>query len=105
MMVDSQLFAKVMLGVFILLGIVSLVITIRVLMRKPEPSRTKLAATKGSLLLSSWLLIPIVGNAINAIATHEYRLLLVSGLLLSYLLPLLAQYSKTRTGLNKRAPN
>jgi hypothetical protein len=65
MMVDFQLVAKVMLGVFILLGIVSLVMTIRVLTRKPEPNPTKLAATERSLLLSSWVLMPIVGNAIN----------------------------------------
>jgi hypothetical protein len=103
MMVDFQLVAKVMLGVFILLGIVSLVMTIRVLTRKPEPNPTKLAATERSLLLSSWVLIPIVGNAINAIATQKYSLLLVCGLLLSYLLPLIVLYLKTRTALNKAA--
>jgi hypothetical protein len=65
MMVDFQLFAKVMLGVFILFGIVSPVMTIDLLTRKPEPNPAKLAATKRSLLLSSWVLMPIVGNAIN----------------------------------------
>lgn len=99
-----MVYAKVMLGIFTVLAISSVVMTIRLLLRKPEPSPTKLASAKRSLLFSSWILIPVVGNAVRAVVAREYWLLFVSGLLFSYILPLVVLYLRTRAALKHASP-
>jgi len=95
------IYAKVMLSIFVGLGIFSVVMTVRVLLRKSEPNPAQLAAAKRTLLSSSWILIPVVGTAVNVFVTHEYWFLLVSGLLFSYLLPVLALYLRTRAAFKQ----
>jgi len=99
------LYAKVMLGIFIALGIFAIVMTVRLFLRAPEASATKLAATKRSLIFSSWLAIPIIGNAIRALVTREYWLLLASALLFSYILPVLVGFLRTRSALKSVMPH
>ncbi|HTS08403.1 MAG TPA: hypothetical protein VMP68_22725 [Candidatus Eisenbacteria bacterium] len=101
---ELVVFAKVMLGIFGALGIFAIGMTVRLFMRPPEPSTVKLAATKRTLMLSSWLVIPIVGNAVKALTTREYWLLLVSALLFSYVLPVLVQFLRIRTALKSTPP-
>jgi hypothetical protein len=57
---ELMVYAKVMLGIFIALGILSVVMTARLFLRAPQANATKLAAAKRSLLFSSWLAIPII---------------------------------------------
>jgi hypothetical protein len=102
---ELLVYAKVMLGIFVALGIFSVVMTARLFLRAPEANPTKLAAAKRSLLFSSWLAIPIIGNAIRALATREYWLLLVSALLFSYVLPVLVLFLRTRSALKAEIPN
>ena len=102
---ELMVYAKVMLGVFIALGIYSVVMAARLFLRAPEASTAKLATAKRSLVLSSWLAIPIVGNAIRALATREYWLLLVSLLLFSYTLPVLVLFLRTRSALKSATAN
>ena len=101
---EIMVYAKVMLGIFIALGIFSVVMMARLFLRAPEANPTKLA-TKRSLIFSSWLAIPIIGNAIRALATREYWLLLVSVLLSSYILPVLVLFLRTRSALKSATPN
>lgn len=96
---ELVVFAEIMLGIFGGLGIFAIVMTLRLFMRPAEPSAVKLAATKRTLMLSSWLLIPIVGNAIRALTTREYWLLLVSVMLFSYILPVLVLFLRTRAAI------
>jgi hypothetical protein len=95
---ELVVFAKVILGIF------SVVMTLRLFRRPPEPNVQKLAAAKRTLMLSSWLAIPIVGNAVRALATHEYWLSLVSALLLSYVLPVLVLFLRTRAAMKSTVP-
>jgi len=99
-----MLYAKVMLGVFGALGIFSLVMTVRLFLRPPEANTAKLTAAKRSLIFSSWLAIPILGNAIRALATREYWLLFVSALLFSYILPVLVLFLRTRAAVKSATP-
>lgn len=99
-----MLYAKVMLGVFGALGIFSLVMTVRLFLRPPEANTAKLAAARRSLMFSWWLAIPILGNAIRALATREYWLLFVSALLLSYILPVLVVFLRTRAAVKSATP-
>lgn len=91
--------AKIMLGVFGGLGVLSLAMTVRLLQRPAEPNPAKLVATKRSLLLSSWIMVAVVGNTIAAVRNREYYLLWASGLLFSYILPLIVQYFRIRAAL------
>jgi hypothetical protein len=102
---ELAVFAKIMLGIFGALGIFAIVVTVRLFMRPAEPSAAKLAATKRTLMLSSWLVIPIVGNAVRALTTREYLLLLVSALLFSYLLPVLVLFFRTRAAIKSAVPS
>ena len=102
---ELMLYAKVILGVFIALGIISVVMTARLFLRAPEANATKLAAAKRSLIFSSWLAIPIIGNGIRAFVTREYWLLLVSVLLFSYILPVLVLFFRIRSAVKSATPN
>ena len=99
-----MLYAKVMLGVFVALGIFSVVMTVRLFLQPPEGTPAKLATAKRNLILSSWLAIPILGNAIQALATREYWLLFVSALLFSYILPILVLFLRRRAAVKSVTP-
>jgi hypothetical protein len=101
---ELVVYAKVMLGIFGGLGILSVVVTVRLSRRPPEPSAVKLAAAKRTLMLSSWVAIPIIGNAVRALATREYWLLLVSALLVSYVIPVFVLFFRTRAALKSTIP-
>ena len=102
---ELMVYAKVMLGIFIALGIFSVLMTARLVLRAPEANAARLAAAKRSLMFSSWLAIPILGTAIRALATREYSFLLVSVLLFSYILPVLVLFLRTRSALKSAKPN
>jgi hypothetical protein len=101
---ELMLYAKMMLGVFGALGIFSVVMTVRLFLRPPEANTAKLATAKRTLIFSSWLVIPILGNAIRALATREYWLLFVSALLFSYILPILVLFLRTRAAVKAATP-
>jgi hypothetical protein len=94
-----MVYAKVMLAVFIGLGIYSLAVTFRSFFRPLEPSAEKLAATKKALLLSSWVLFAACASALRAVMLEEYYLLGASALLFSFVLPLIVQYMRVRAAL------
>jgi hypothetical protein len=93
------IFAKFMLTGFAGLGIWSIVLTVRTLRKDAEPDTKKLAATKRSLLLSSWVTLAGIGNAVNAIYSHQYYLFSASAFLLSLVAPLFALYFKTKSAI------
>jgi hypothetical protein len=100
-----MLYAKVMLGVFVALGVFSIVMTVRLFLRPPDVTAAKLAAAKRSLIFSSWLAIPILGNAIRALVTRDYWLLSVSALLFSYILPILVLFLRRRAAVRSTTPS
>jgi hypothetical protein len=101
---ELMLYAKVMLGVFVALGIFSVVMTVRLFLRPPEASTAKLATAKRRLIFSSWLAVPILGNEIRALGTREYGLIFPSALLCSYILPILVQFLRTRAAVKAATP-
>ena len=94
-----MVYAKVMLTVFIGLGIFALAMMVRSFFRPLEPTPDKLAATKKSLLVSSWVLFAAIAGAINALASKQYYLLGASALLFSFVLPLIVQYMRLKAAL------
>ena len=94
-----MVYAKVMLAIFIGLGIFSLAMMVRSFFRPLEPTREKLAATKKSLVLNSWVLFAALANAINALTSKQYYLLGASALLFSFVLPLIVQYTRLKAAV------
>ena len=92
------IYAKLMLTGFAGLGTWSIVLTVRTLRKDAEPDTKKLAATKRSLLLSSWVPLAGIGN-VNAIYSHQYYLFFASAFLLSLVAPLFASYFKTKSAI------
>jgi asparagine N-glycosylation enzyme membrane subunit Stt3 len=81
------------------LVVCSIVLTVRTLRRKAEPNTKKLAAAKRSLVLSSWVFLPAIGNAVNAISSHQYYLLFASAFFFILVAPLFALYFKTKSAI------
>ena len=94
-----MIFATFMGAVFTGLGILAIVKTVQTLRKDAEPDTKKLAAAKRGLLLSSWVLLPAVGGAINAISSRQYYLLFASVFFLSLVAPLFAFYFKTKSAI------
>jgi hypothetical protein len=95
-----MVFARVMLAIFIGLSIWSLVNVVRSFYRPLDATPEKLAAFKKSLLLSSWIMLAAVATAINALVSKQYYLLGASAILISFVLPLLAQYVRLKRALS-----
>lgn len=94
-----MVYAKVMLVIFIGLGIFSLALMVRSFFRSLAPTPKKLAATKKALVLSSWILFAAFASAINALNSKQYFLLGASALLFSFVLPLIVQYTRLKAAL------
>jgi hypothetical protein len=94
-----MVYAKVMLAIFIGLGIFSLTALFRSFFRPLEPTPKKLAATKKAFLVSSWILFAALANAVRAVISEQYYLLGASALLFSFVLPLIVQYLRLRAAL------
>ena len=99
---ELMAFAKVMLAIFVGLSIWSLLAMVRSFYRPLDATPEKLAASRKALLLSSWVMLAAVGNAINALASKQYYLFGASALLFSLVLPLFVQYVRLKRGLRRQ---
>ncbi len=93
------LYAKVMLGVFIALGLYSLTAMVRSFYRPLDPTPEKAKALKKALMLNCWVLFAAVAIAINAMISKQYYLLGVSALLFTFVLPVIVHYVRLKKAL------
>jgi hypothetical protein len=77
-----MVYAKVMLAIFIGLGIFSLAAMVRSFFRPLEATPEKLAAGKKSLMLCSWILVAAFASAVRAVSSKQYYYLLGASALL-----------------------
>lgn len=103
---ELMVFARVMLAIFVSLGIWSLVAMVRSFYRPLDATPEKLAALRKSLLFSSWIMFAAIATAINALVSKQYYLIGASALLFSFVLPLLVQYLRLKRALTgQRTPS
>lgn len=88
-----------MLGIFIGLGVFSLVAMARSFYRPLDPTPEKANAVKKALMLNCWVLFAAFAVAINAMISQQYYLLGVSALLLSFVLPVIVHYVRLKKAL------
>lgn len=96
-----MVYAWVMLTFFGCLGVFSLVMAMRRFSRPVEANPEKLAATKKTLMLSSWLLLAAFANAVRALAAKQYYLLFASALMVILVLPIIVQYLRLKAASKK----
>jgi len=94
-------FEWVMLGTFVGLALLALVAIIRVLRREPEASPEMLTAVKRGLPLSFFLVLSALVNAADCLRMRDYYRLLGSAVLVVLALPVIVQYLRTKTAVQR----
>jgi hypothetical protein len=96
-----SIFAWSTLGVFVAIGVLSLVMLMRSLRRPAEPDPVLYLSARRHLLFSSLVILGSILLTFWAVISRQYYLIFLSVLLVAYLLPVPVIFFRTRAALKQ----